>query len=411
MSGKCRGSDGLRRFGGDGRRSIRRIVGLDAAARCQLSGIQQLSAVVKGHGAKHIARLHRGGHRFRCKIGFNSQLRRVGADRFDSVCAQQALRVRIKPHRKGQLSTFGIGQPGIFDRYLLFVEIKAERFRRHRRIQRLVDVLEQHLRIRKTASDARTAVAALGHAKQHGNERNAVFFCGGHKALAALRRGTGLDADGVFIEKLGILRIGDETVCIDKVQFVLADLVCGDGVFRRFDDLTKGFVLHGVGRKPRHIARSGVMLAFVDAACVDKVRLRHAELRGFCVHQLRKLLHIARNVVGERDRRVIAGRQHEPVQHVAQRKCFPVFQSHECVGRFETGRDRRNGDDLVKGFCMLDRKNAGHDLRRTCGRDLLVGIFCVDQCLGIGSVDDDKCRRENAAVHIAFVRAGKSAAR
>ena len=73
-------------------------------------------------------------------------------------------------------------------------------------------------------------------------------------------------------------------------------------------------VLHGIGRQNRQIPGRGIMTGTVQTVGIFKMRPGKAKDSGFVVHQLRKALHRATTIDGQRNRGIVAGGQHQSVQ-------------------------------------------------------------------------------------------------
>ena len=121
----------------------------------------------------------------------------------------------------------------------------------------------------------------------------------------------------------------------------------------RRDDARERRVLHGVGRKARHIEGTGAVSHFVETTRVHKRCVLHAEGFRLFVHPSDKLRAAAAPaaVGGDALRRVVAGRQHQTVEKFLHRERFALEKVHRRALAQVLAFDR----DLLREFAVLQR--------------------------------------------------------
>ena len=96
-----------------------------------------------------------------------------------------------------------------------------------------------------------------------------------------------------------------------------------------------------------------------------------AEDSGFVVHQLRKSLHRAAAVDGQRNSGIVAGRQHQSIQQLLKGQHFPLLQVH---GRtLDANRFLRNPHS-VQHIALFTDNQCRHDFRRAGNQ---ASLLCI----------------------------------
>ena len=174
----------------------------------------------------------------------------------------------------------------------------------------------------------------------------------------------------------------DRTVVHAQQTVVIAQRMPADRAAFCRDDLPEHRVLEGRRGDLGQLMCGGVVRVGRQAVRIVEMRVRQTEFRRFGVHFAHKGGHAAA-FSRDGDRRVVAGREHQPVQRILQREPFARLQVHRRA------LDRRvlrlYGIHAVK-VTLAERDERGHDLgggrhRQAAVRVLLEQRFtcvCID---------------------------------
>ena len=129
------------------------------------------------------------------------------------------------------------------------------------------------------------------------------------------------------------------------------------------------------------------MLVVVQAVRVHEVGILTAELGGFLVHHIDEYLRIAAaHIIGEHERRIVAGGDHHAVEQLHCRKYFALPDAGEGASRSKQLGDDFLADGNLRIFQIgdvLHRNDIGHDFCCGCGVHPLIGVLLVDDRVGV----------------------------
>ena len=108
---------------------------------------------------------------------------------------------------------------------------------------------------------------------------------------------------------------------------------------------------------------------------IDKMRVRHAESLGLGVHECGKARAVARNMPGERKRRVVPGHKKQPRDKLLHRAAFTRRKVHRRA--FNIAVFRADIDALIAA-AVLKREDRSHELRRAGNGQLHIRILFID---------------------------------
>ena len=188
---------------------------------------------------------------------------------------------------------------------------------------------------------------------------------------------TGFDAGGTLIG-------GEELVFVVQHP-VIAAAFPGDGGTVGADDLPEDGVGHGFPGDECQIMGGGVVsLAGQPVGC-EKYSVCAAQFSGTGCHHVTEICHCTADVLGNGGGCVVAGGQHQPIEHLPQGEGFALCQVDAGTG--DAKGIAAAGDGCIQ-VAQFNGKEGGHHLG---GGGHGKGSLCVvaDKYPSAGFVDDD----------------------
>ena len=343
----------------------------------QVQGAVQLVLIVQGHGAQHLALLHRGLYLVGEQVDAGLDLVQVQVHRQGAGDRAPGLQVDLvglaghgDVHLGHRVVPLGDGHP---------VEVGEA-------------VVQQPGALYQLAL-AQVLIALLLHgagAQHHRHQEGVPVLGGGHQTAARRVGGARLAPDALVVHIAGVIEVGDQTVGVEEEPLV-GQVGGGDGVAGRGDDGAEQVVLQGGGHDERQVIGGGVVLLVVDAGGVGEVGALTAQLPGLSVHVGHEVVHRAVRRRGQHIGRVTVGLQQHAVQQLLHRQLLPHLEvgHHIALPRrdvLEAGLadgDHGGGGEppLLDG---LHHQQGGHDLGGAGGVGLLIGVLGVQHLPVVG---------------------------
>ncbi len=154
--------------------------------------------------------------------------------------------------------------------------------------------------------------------EHHADDPHAVSFRAEDQAAPGLLGIAGLDASRTIV-------CAEEFVLVVQHP-VIASPLPGNGGTGRRDDLPEFSVLHGFPGDERQVVRGGVVSFAGESVRCEEHGVFAAKLSSARGHQPAELLDGAADVLCDGGGRIIAGGQHQAVEHLPQRESLTLCQ-------------------------------------------------------------------------------------
>ena len=190
---------------------------------------------------------------------------------------------------------------------------------RHRqRPQRFARVQHRHgfVPLERDVHQPRRLVEPVRAVQHHPDDAHSVPLRAEHQAPPRLARIARLDARRALV--------GGQQLVLAAQHTAVRPPRPRNRRAARGDNLPEERQRHRLTGNQRQIVRGGVMSVAGQAVRGQKDRILAAKLRRAVSHHPAEFLRRAADVFRNRDGGIVAGRQHQPVEHVAQGKRFPL---------------------------------------------------------------------------------------
>ena len=194
----------------------------------------------------------------------------------------------------------------------------------------------------------------------------------------ALRRGDEAPSGGIGVPGLHAVDVRIDPQ--EPVAVRLRDVVVAE-FLQRIERIVVGEVADHRRGERREVARGRVMVGLRKPGDVDEIRVREPHALRLGVHARDELRLAARDELGERDRRVVAGLHDHPVHQLVDRHRAARLDEHPrafgvpCGGRHRHALRRRDLAFAQRG----EHEIRGHELGERRGIAPLVGVLRDDR--------------------------------